>query len=294
MRPCFLPNTCLSVCLTPKARLVGGQAYRSFVMPPCDGHGHYHPFQKQCVCGYGWVGKFCETDAIPACRNDSGIAQTCTTRREPLPCACIRQCVTAGSFAPHMREPLHAPVCSSRGEYVSWKLDDSGEVQLASVAAEHPLRGASKRDWVRWDEQFEAWTCFNGCSGRGACLHGACVCSVGFYGPGCAHPVGGAVEAAVPSSQLSLSLSLTLDLTLTLTLTLARCHPRSCSSTCTTCPHCSLGGAVSSPIGTRSASSPRRSAPSSRRCCAMRQRSRRTRARRTSLWCPRLRPTWRH
>lgn len=191
---------------------------RSLVMPPCDGHGHYHPFQKQCVCGYGWVGRFCETDAVPACRNDSGIAQTCTTRRAPLPCACIRQCVTAGSFAPHMREPLHAPVCSSRGEYVPWELDGSGEVQLASVAAEHPLRDASKRDWVRWDEQFEAWTCFNGCSGRGACLHGSCVCFVGFYGPGCAHPVGRAVEAAVPSSQLSLTLTLTLDLTLALTL----------------------------------------------------------------------------
>ena len=173
-------------------------------MSPCDGHGHYHPFQGQCVCGYGWVGRFCEVDAISACRNGSGLAQSCTTRREPLPCECIRQCLTAGSFAPHMREPWGEPVCSWRGEYVSWKLDGPGKVQLASVAAEHPLRGASKRDHLWWDEQFEAWTCYNGCSGRGACLHGSCVCSVGFYGPGCAHPVDGAVEATVPSSQLQL------------------------------------------------------------------------------------------
>ena len=157
------------------------------------------------MCAHGWAGKFCEADAIPACRNDSGFALACTTRQQPLPCACVRQCIAAGAFAPHMREPWAAPVCSWRGEYVAWKLDRAGGgVQRASRAAEHPLRGASKASHHWWDGQYESWTCFNGCSGRGACIRGSCVCTASFYGPGCAHSLHDAREAAAPASRLRL------------------------------------------------------------------------------------------
>ena len=174
-------------------------------MSLCGGHGHYHPFQGECVCAHGWAGKFCEVDAIPACRNASGSALACTTRQEPLPCACVRQCVAAGAFAAHMREPWGAPVCSWRGSYVSWKLDQVGKVQRASDTAKHPLRGASKPAHHWWDGQYESWTCFNGCAGRGACIRGSCVCTANHYGPGCAHQLGDeAREAAAPASQLRL------------------------------------------------------------------------------------------
>ena len=157
------------------------------------------------MCAHGWVGKFCEADAIPACRNASGSALACTTRQEPLPCACVRQCVAAGAFAAHMREPWGAPVCSWRGSYVSWKLDQAGKVQRASDTAKHPLRGASKPAHHWWDGQYESWTCFNGCAGRGACIRGSCVCTATHYGPGCAHRLGDeAREATVPASRLRL------------------------------------------------------------------------------------------
>ena len=123
-----------------------------------------------------------------------------------VPCACVRQCVAAGAFAPRMREPWGAPVCSWRGSYVSWKLDKAGKVQRASHTAEHPLNGASKPAHHWWDGQYESWTCFNGCAGRGACIRGSCVCTASFYGPGCAHPLEDGQEATVtvPASQLRL------------------------------------------------------------------------------------------
>ena len=186
-------------------RLVPLLARPGLAMSLCGGHGHYHPFQGECVCAHGWAGKFCEVDAIPACRNASGSALACTTRQEPLPCACVRQCVAAGAFAAHMREPWGAPVCSWRGSYVSWKLDQVGKVQRASDTAKHPLRGASKPAHHWWDGQYESWTCFNGCAGRGACIRGSCVCTANHYGPGCAHQLGDeAREAAAPASQLRL------------------------------------------------------------------------------------------
>ena len=77
----------------------------------CNARGHWNPFQGGCVCAYGWEGPACETDVIPACRNASGYALACTTR-QALSCACLRQCVNAGAFALHMREPQATPVCT--------------------------------------------------------------------------------------------------------------------------------------------------------------------------------------
>ena len=177
-------------------------------------NGHLNPFEGRCTCDYGFAGRSCRQDVVPACRTAGGLVESCTARKA-LPCACVRQCLSAGAFAVHTREPFHAPVCvmghnaSSVGEeggrsstrqaqpqpqLFRWRLDSAGGFQREPL----PVGGARFAPAIhqRHDEALERDSCYRNCSGsRGHCLRGACVCGAPHYGPGCVFPL----EGAAPS-----------------------------------------------------------------------------------------------
>jgi hypothetical protein len=182
-------------------------------------HGHVNPYVRplRCVCEYGWSGQRCDVDAIPACRragdgreHHEGIREVdaCTSRK-PLPCGCLRQCLAAGAFALHLREPWPTPVCLGplRAKLFGWSVASSAQGGSTFERAPQPIamtRGElhfSPRKHLQHDIDFERSLCPLNCSHPrgGRCVRGACVCSPGRFGAGCVFdsmPVGSSTLSA--------------------------------------------------------------------------------------------------
>ena len=168
-------------------------------------NGRLNPFDGRCTCDYGFAGRGCRQDVVPACRRAGGAVESCTARKA-LPCACVRQCLSAGAFAVHTREPFHQPVCvmgrnasvedgrsgtRQEPQYFRWRWNGV-DFQREPKPVETTVR-FSPAIHLRHDEALERDRCYRNCSGaRGHCVRGACVCSAPHYGPGCAFPHEGA------------------------------------------------------------------------------------------------------
>ena len=148
-------------------------------------------------CEYGWTGPRCTVDALPACRARDGSVDSCVVRKV-LDCECVRQCLAAGAFPLHMREPFQAPLCtvpapSGPPSFYGWSLNAAGGFTAGAATAvgksSRPRLQFSPARQRQHDVDYEGSMCFNNCSfPRGACLRGGCACKPRYHGAGCAFP----------------------------------------------------------------------------------------------------------
>ena len=83
----------------------------------------------------------------------------------------------AVDFRPHLRHvaPHHCPSrCSDRG---ACQRGRNGGAAFCNCDPHYLGRACERHD---------GHSCWNGCSGRGECVDGFCVCTPPYYGPGCA------------------------------------------------------------------------------------------------------------
>ena len=132
-------------------------------------------------CEYGWTGPRCTVDALPACRARDGSVDSCVVRKV-LDCECVRQCLAAGAFPMHMREPFHTPMCTAPGAsgartFFRWSADAARGFTVGAEAA--PDIGKRVRPRLQFsparqrqhDVEYEQSMCFNNCSfPRGTCV----------------------------------------------------------------------------------------------------------------------------
>ena len=172
-----------------------------FKMNASCAHGHLDRRNSACRrCEYGWTGQRCRLDTIPACRARDGTVDSCVVRKV-LPCDCVRQCISAGAFAAHLREPYHKPVCNAArgrgqdggvGTLFYWSLQNEQFAVGAKVDGPEGQRARphfSPPAHRRHDLDYESSTCYLNCSyPRGTCLRGSCACNSPFFGGGCVFP----------------------------------------------------------------------------------------------------------
>ena len=170
-------------------------------------HGNVNSQLGECVCHAGWSGALCAESAIPAClRHGERRGQASTPWRvcldqRTLSCSCVQQCVRGGAFVTHMNKECVKRRKGSGEEAFRWRVGPNRSVTIRATGA------MSKPALTRWDgletciaenpgsccrhdgkcAQSPLSACFGNCSGHGECVHGACACADGFYGPGCAH-----------------------------------------------------------------------------------------------------------
>jgi len=182
-----------NVCLCPPGR--GGAHCSQDACPAGCVAPRGHCLQGKCHCAVGWSGPECETPTcdkacsghgvctLAGCRCDDGWSgQDCSQRQCPQNCSsslgqgrCHNgRCVCAAGFTGRLcnatcgadESDPSKPLCSGRGVCTSRR----------QCQCEPGYTG----EWC------ERRTCLMGCSGRGLCHDGRCVCAVGFGGPDCA------------------------------------------------------------------------------------------------------------
>ena len=183
-----------NVCLCPEG--LGGADCSQPACPPGCAAPRGQCRQGKCLCAVGWFGPACDRPmcdkacsghgvcTLSGCRCDAGWnGQDCSQRdcgdhrchADQRQGRCLNgQCVCALGFS--------GPACNS-----TCGADEAAPGQ--PLCSAHGVCSAARRCLCEpgyAGVRCERRTCLMGCSGRGLCHDGSCVCALGFGGPDCA------------------------------------------------------------------------------------------------------------
>ena len=96
--------------------------------PVCQAGGNFNPYYARCVCPIGRSGRFCEVEALPACRARRASTVVACAVRRPQHCNCVQQCLQSGAFAAHIYKYCFIRTLSSSVPH--------SEVPMLSAAAQ--------------------------------------------------------------------------------------------------------------------------------------------------------------